>query len=158
MCVCTKSLPPFNLSLFAGFPIFFKAALILSETRRDIKISLQEPIFLASGKVTRHQVQTVFPVICPVGSTHNGGMAGGPHASSHKALWAPVSRVRMVYGSEANCPKFQSKWAQPGGATLGDKPKSVHPQLVFSSSYSFFSMPLLKPHPEGILDPLVGRK
>lgn len=26
VCVCTKCLPPFNLSLFAGFPIFFKAA------------------------------------------------------------------------------------------------------------------------------------
>lgn len=26
MCACTESLPPFNLGLFAGFPIIFKAA------------------------------------------------------------------------------------------------------------------------------------
>lgn len=41
------------------FPYSLKLLLILSETRRDIKISLQEPIFLASGKVTRHQVQSL---------------------------------------------------------------------------------------------------
>lgn len=70
----------------------------------------------------------------------------------------PVSRVKMAYGLEANCPKFQSEWAEPGGATLDDKPKIVRPQLVFSSCHSFFSMPLLEPHPEGILDPLVKRK
>lgn len=48
---------------------------------------------------TRHQVQTVVPVIYPLepmGGTPDGRTAEGQGTSSHQASWTHISREKMV--------------------------------------------------------------
>lgn len=138
MCACTKSLPPFNLGLFAGLPIFFKAAFTPSLNKQGYKNKPSGTSISGFWKSTQTPGSDSLPSDLPIGSTHNGGMAGGPCASSHRPLGVLSAEWRWLMVQKQTAQSSKVSGQSQVGQLLMTSPRSSVPSLC-SAPLTHFS-------------------